>query len=188
MPDRDMFENSLGPNHLLWFDGEYTGLNPDIDVILEIGFIATDFNLSVLDTYSSYVKQEEAVIRELIARNDHWIDKDSEAEEFIRRCSSGEPIEEIDIVLSGIAKKVNEEEVGILAGNSLFTDRSFINTFMPNLASLLHYRMLDVSSFKIYVQSTRGVEFKKLLAHRALSDIEESIEEFRALTQLLEEK
>lgn len=187
MQNKHTFEECASPRHLLWFDGEYTGLNPSSDIILEIGFLATDFDLNVLGSYSSYVKQEESLIKNLMANNNHWETRENEVEEFIEGCSTGIPLNEIDIAISGIVQSVTRGEPGILAGNSLFTDRRFIVAYMPNLSSLLHYRMLDVSSFKIYVQATRGIEYKKDLKHRALADVNESIEEFKALTQLLKE-
>jgi len=123
-----------------------------------------------------------------MAQNDHWLTREIEVEEFIEGCASGTPLSEIDLAISGITQRVTGGEPGILAGNSLFTDRKFINAYMPNFASLLHYRMLDVSSFKIFTQATRGVEFKKELKHRAFADVTESIAEFKALTQLLKEQ
>lgn len=186
MQTRIGFEECARPSNLLWFDGEYTGLDPSNDIILEVGFLATDFDLNILDGYTSFVKQEESNIRDLSSRNIHWSTRESEIEEFIEGCATGTPISEIDLAISGIAKRFTFGNPGILAGNSLFTDRRFILAYLPNFSQLLHYRMLDVSSFKIYAQATQGIEFKKALNHRAFEDIHESIAEYKALTQLLD--
>ena len=70
-----------------------------------------------------------------------------------------------------------------LAGNTIATDRSFLARDMPGLESFLHYRNVDVSSIKelarrwfprAYFQAP-----PKLGNHRALADIQESIEELR---------
>jgi oligoribonuclease len=50
---------------------------------------------------------------------------------------------------------------------------------MPKLASVLHYRMLDVSSWKIVMKGKYGREFEKGKNHRALDDIRESINELK---------
>ena len=70
-----------------------------------------------------------------------------------------------------------------LAGNTVATDRSFLIRDMPNLEAFLHYRIVDVSSIKelsrrwfprayFHAPAKRG-------NHRALADIQESIEELR---------
>lgn len=185
MPVIAGFEQCDRPEYLLWFDGEYTGLDPHNDLVLEIGFVATDFSLNVLDRYSSFVNHDEPEIRRLMARNEWWTSREKEANEIIEGCTEGVPIAEIDLIISGMTKKITDDKLGILAGNSLTTDRGFISANLPNFASLLHYRMLDVSSFKIFAQSKYGLVFRKALKHRAMEDVNESIAEFRALTQLM---
>jgi oligoribonuclease len=64
-----------------------------------------------------------------------------------------------------------------LAGNSIHNDRGFIKQWMPNLDLLLHYRMLDVSSWKLVMQSRYQVSFDKPEVHRAFDDIQASIAE-----------
>jgi oligoribonuclease len=74
-----------------------------------------------------------------------------------------------------------------LAGNSIGTDRMFLNRYMPKLDAHLHYRNIDVSSIKeltrrwfpkVYFQLP-----KKSGGHRALADIRESIAELRYYRQ-----
>lgn len=67
----------------------------------------------------------------------------------------------------------------ILCGNSIGQDRKFVDRYLPQFASRLHYRMLDVSSFKIVHQELYGQSFKKSGTHRALDDIRESIAELQ---------
>jgi oligoribonuclease len=70
-----------------------------------------------------------------------------------------------------------------LAGNTVATDRAFLQRDMPELEAFLHYRIVDVSSIKelsrrwfprAYFNSP-----PKTGNHRALADIQESIEELR---------
>ena len=66
-----------------------------------------------------------------------------------------------------------------LAGNSIHQDRKFIEKEMPVLNKMLHYRMLDVSAWKIYFEQALGKKFLKADNHRALDDINGSIEELK---------
>lgn len=67
----------------------------------------------------------------------------------------------------------------ILAGNSIHQDRKFIDREWAEVAKRLHYRMLDVSAWKVYFENARGEKFLKREAHRALDDIQGSMEELR---------
>lgn len=59
----------------------------------------------------------------------------------------------------------------ILAGNSIHMDRRFIENEWPRLNERLHYRMLDVSSWKVVFENRYGKKFAKREAHRALDNI-----------------
>ena len=73
----------------------------------------------------------------------------------------------------------------ILAGNSIHQDRKFIDREWPELAKRLHYRMLDVSAWKVYMEGARRKKFTKREEHRALDDIRGSIEELKYYTEML---
>ena len=69
---------------------------------------------------------------------------------------------------------------GILAGNSIHTDRSFIARYMPGFDRFLHYRMVDVSSLKLLTRAwfpTAPGRSKVEASHTVLSDIRASIGE-----------
>ena len=88
-----------------------------------------------------------------------------------------------EMVMDYIREHVKSPKTAPLAGNSIATDRGFITRDMPLLDDYLHYRMIDVSSIKelcrrwypkiYYGQPEKG------LAHRALADIRESINELK---------
>src|SRR5258708_36901584 len=68
-----------------------------------------------------------------------------------------------------------------LCGNSIGQDKRFLAKYMPKLDAFLHYRIVDVSSIKTLVSQWYEGKYeapKKKDAHRALSDIEESIAEW----------
>ena len=67
----------------------------------------------------------------------------------------------------------------VLAGNSIHQDRRFIRRQMPELEERLHYRMLDISAWKVYMMAKFGIEMTKTNQHRALEDIRGSIAELQ---------
>jgi oligoribonuclease len=86
-------------------------------------------------------------------------------------------------VLAYLQRFISEPRTAPLCGNSIATDRGFIARDMPELDNFLHYRMVDVSSIKELTRRWyRRVYFgqpAKGLAHRALADIHESVQELR---------
>jgi oligoribonuclease len=78
-----------------------------------------------------------------------------------------------------INKHFDQDEPALLAGNSIHCDRGFIRHWWPNVEKRLHYRMLDVSAWKVVMIGKYGVEYTKLEKHRALDDILESIDEMK---------
>ena len=67
----------------------------------------------------------------------------------------------------------------LFRSNSIAQDRLFIDKYFKNLSARLHYRMVDVSSFKIMLTNLFNIDYKKQNSHRALDDIRESIGELR---------
>ena len=76
-----------------------------------------------------------------------------------------------------------ERHIGILAGNSVWQDAAFMRIHMPRIMKYLHYRILDVSSIKEVIKcwypKDPHLAFEKKSNHRALGDIQESIEELK---------
>jgi len=77
------------------------------------------------------------------------------------------------------SKKYPDKNTIYLAGNSIHQDRRFIRHEWPALDKKLHYRMLDVSAWKVYFENALGTHFNKPEKHRALDDIKGSIEELK---------
>ena len=93
------------------------------------------------------------------------------------------------MVLDYIKQHVPEAKTAPLCGNSIATDRGFIARDMPDLDAHLHYRMIDVSSIKELAKRWYPRVYQsqpaKGLAHRALADILESVQELRYYRQTL---
>lgn len=159
------------PEKLLWVDLEMTGLEPSQDRIIEVGVIITDFEFNELDTYEAIIKQDLDSI-EL----DDWIKEN--LTELLTKVPSGENEQDVERKIIEMCDKHFNGPV-ILAGNSIHQDRRFIRKWWPELEAKLHYRMLDVSSFKVWVMGKQGIAFRKPEQHRALEDIRGSIEELK---------
>ena len=162
---------------LLWVDLEMTGLSPEKDRILEVGVVATDWGMDEIDTYESGVKCARSLMRRRMV-GEFWTKNAQVREALMAENAKGLKLAEVENELVGFVRKNFGKEV-YLAGNSIHQDRKFIEKWWPKLNGLLHYRMLDVSAWKIYFEEAKGKKFAKPEAHRALEDIRGSIEEFK---------
>ena len=162
---------------LLWVDLEMTGLDPEKDHILEVAAIATDMDLNEIANYQAVVKVPESLMDERMV-GEFW-EKNSKSRDALKAQNrDGKPVKEIEQELLDFINQNCDKEL-YLAGNSIHQDRRFIEREMPTLNSKLHYRMLDVSAWKIYFENALGKKFIKPENHRALDDINGSIEELK---------
>lgn len=167
---------------LFWIDLEMTGLDENIHVILEVAAVITDILLNPLDQYHQIVYQPEETLKNM----DEWCVKTHRASGLTAAVPNGKPIDEVE---HDLIKLLNPHFTGndriVLAGNSVNNDRRFIDKYMPDLARKLHYRLVDVSSFKEIFRDRYGIEIKKGNAHRAVDDIFESIHELETYLALV---
>lgn len=162
---------------LLWVDLEMTGLEPDKDKILEVAAIATDMQLNEIATYEAVVKVDDKLIKSRMV-GDFWEKNNKTRDALIAQNETGKPVKEVEKELLDFIDK-NFGKTIYLAGNSIHQDRKFIEREMPELDKKLHYRMLDVSAWKIYFENALDKKFTKPENHRALDDINGSIEELK---------
>ncbi len=162
---------------LLWIDLEMTGLDPLKDRIIEVGVIVTDWDFNELAVFETVIHQPSRVM----ARMDEWNTTQhgkSGLTDKVKESRISEKIAEAEII--SIIKEHFPKNVPILlAGNSIHMDRRFIISRFPKLDALLHYRMLDVSAWKVVFEGKFSKKFAKPENHRALEDIRGSIEELR---------
>lgn len=166
----------IKPTKLLWVDLEMTGLDASKDVILEIAAEVTDFEFKTLASYEALINHPDAVLSGMNewAAQQHGL---SGLTERVR--TQGRPEEEVKHELIGFIKAQFGDEPAVLAGNSIHNDRIFITKWWPEVNALLHYRMLDVTSFKILMRGKYDIEYEKKDAHRAFDDIQASIAELQ---------
>lgn len=162
---------------LLWIDLEMTGLDPEKDKILEVAAIATDMELNEIATYEAVVKVDDDLIKTRMV-GEFWERNKESYDALVAQNQNGRPVKEVEKELLEFLDQNFGKEI-YLAGNSIHQDRKFIEREMPELNKRLHYRMLDVSAWKIYFENALNKKFTKRDNHRALDDINGSIEELK---------
>ena len=168
-------KRSERPTKLLWIDMEMTGLDVQKEVILEVAALVTDFELVVLDRYEAVLSQPQQYLDNM----DDWNKTHHRDSGLIDRVAYGLPPATVESNLISFVEKHFPGERAIIAGNSIAQDRLFIDKYMTRFAAKLHYRMMDVSSWKVMFQGKYQLKFSKRNAHRAIDDIFESLDEMR---------
>jgi oligoribonuclease len=167
------------PTKFLWLDLEMTGLVAEKDVILEVAAEVTGIDLETLDSYEASVQHDRELVLRRIYENSWWKDYPENRDDFVRGLSKAKPVAMVEKELLAFVDHHFGAEPAILAGNSIQSDRAFIKQWMPELELRLHYRMLDVTSWKIVMETMYNVEFEKPEVHRAFDDIQASIAELQ---------
>lgn len=167
-------------SNLVWIDLEMTGLDLVNERIIEIATIITDSDLNVLSEGPTLAIKQERVFFENM---DEWNQEHHGKSGLLDRIAlEGVLQKEAEaMTLAFISKFVSQGEAP-LCGNSIWQDRRFLGQYMPVLESYLHYRIIDVSSIKELANRWRPElqhQLKKSMAHSALIDIRESIEELK---------
>ena len=156
-----------------------TGLDPLEDRILEVGAIITDLDFKELAQYEAVKKVGSTVMKRRMVGS-FWDEFPEVRAQLQAQDATGKNNPTIEgELLAFIDDHIGAETKVLLAGNSIHQDRKFIDNEWPRLAGRLHYRMLDVSAWKVVFEGKYGKKFAKPEAHRALSDIRGSIEELQ---------
>jgi len=168
-------------DRLVWIDCEMTGLSITDDALVEVAALVTDFELNVLgDGVDVLIKPPQESIDQMV----DVVRKMHTSSGLLTELEHGGTIAEAeDAVMTYIREFVPEPRKAPLAGNSVGTDRTFLVRDMPDLVEHLHYRIVDVSSIKELARQWYPRAYfaspQKRGNHRALADIQESIEELR---------
>ena len=165
-------------NNLVWIDCEMTGLDPEVDRLLEIAVIVTgpdllpriegpvlvihqsDEQLDKMDSWNKGTHGKSGLIDKVKASTTTEAEAEARVIEF----------------MSQYVKKGDSP----MCGNTIGQDRRFLVKYMPKLEAFFHYRNLDVSTLKELAKRWRPDvynAFKKQQAHTALADVHESIDE-----------
>ena len=166
---------------LVWVDCEMTGLDLARDALVEVAALVTDAELNILgDGVDVVIKPSPTALGQmgdfvrtmhaesgLLAALDHGLEMRAAEER----------------VLDYVRQFVTEPKKAPLAGNTVGTDRAFLARDMAELEGYVHYRNVDVSSVKELVRRWYPRVYYQAPVksgnHRALADVQESIEELR---------
>ncbi|WP_341974917.1 oligoribonuclease [Microbacterium sp. LTA6] len=168
-------------DRLVWIDCEMTGLDLQVDELVEIAVVITDFELEPIDPgFQIVIKPSDAALENM---ND-FVTKMHESSGLIEEIPLGVSLADAEAqTLAYIKRFVPLERKAPLAGNTIGTDRMFLAKYMPQIDNWLHYRNVDVSSIKELSRRWYPRVFfqapTKDGGHRALADILESIRELR---------
>jgi len=168
-------------DRLVWIDCEMTGLNYVADALIEIACVVTDFELNPLgEGVDLVIKPPAGAVDQM----DDFVRTMHERSGLLRELDSGITLADAEQqVLAYVREHCPEGSRPPLAGNTVGTDRAFLARDMPDLDGFLHYRIVDVSSIKELSRRWYPRVYFAAPAkrgnHRALADIQESIEELR---------
>ncbi|MBF4571010.1 oligoribonuclease [Herbiconiux sp. VKM Ac-1786] len=170
---------SSSSDRLVWIDCEMTGLDLEVDELVEVAVVVTDFDLNLVDPgFSIVIKPDDSALEHMNDFVTNMHATSGLADEIPHGVSLADAEYQ---VLEYILKYVPGAQSAPLAGNTIGTDRMFLAKFMPRVDGHLHYRSIDVSSIKelarrwfprVYFNAP-----EKAGGHRALADILESIRE-----------
>ena len=169
---------SKAGKNLVWLDCEMTGLNPDVDRIIEIAVIVTGPKLeSRTEGPVLVIHQSNAQLDLMDAWNKGTHGKSGLIEKVKTSATTEEQAQEQLIAFLSQYVPANGSP---MCGNSIGQDRRFLAKYMPKLEAFFHYRNLDVSTLKELAKRWRPEvtsAFKKQQRHTALADVHESIDE-----------
>ena len=167
-------------NNLVWLDMEMTGLNPDVDKIIEAAMIITDKDLNILAQSPVYVVHQSD---EILNNMDEWNTNTHTRTGLTDRVKASTFNEEqVEKELLEFMSQWVPERAAPMCGNTIHQDRRFMARWMPKLEQYFHYRNVDVSTLKELARRWRPEIVKGVVkkgAHQALDDIQESIEEMK---------
>src|SRR3990167_4684117 len=171
---------SANPSNLIWIDLEMTGLNPDIDRIIEMATIVTDSHLNILAEGPVYaIHQPDSLLDQM----DDWCTRQHTSSGLVARVKASK-VTEAEACQGTIAflQKYVGAGKSPMCGNSVWQDRRFLTKYMPELEKYFHYRLVDVSTLKELAlrwapKIYNGIQ--KESRHLALDDIRDSIEELK---------
>ncbi|XP_034252965.1 probable oligoribonuclease [Thrips palmi] len=168
-------------NRLVWVDLEMTGLDFNEHHIMEAACLVTDSELNIIgEGVDIIINQPDTVLEKM---NDWCIEHHGQSG-LTESCKNSKiSLAQAEDQLLSYLEKHTTKGTCPLAGNSVYMDRLFLMKYMPRVNDHLHYRIVDVSTVKElcrrWAPKTYAGAPKKKLAHRALGDIKESIQELK---------
>ncbi len=184
-PNEVPLQRKQSPTNLVWLDLEMTGLDAQVNVILQAALITTSADLTPLEEFSVDIWQPEAALSTMtpFVREMHektgLIERVRRSKTELRRAE-----QQLLEIVSGWCPYG-----AVLCGNSIWQDRRFVDRYMPGLSGYLTYRLLDVSSIKVLAKTWYGQTALYTKPsdgeHDALVDVRNSIKELAHYKKVL---
>lgn len=157
-----------------------TGLDPHRHVIIEIATLLTDDHLNIVAEGPDLVVH--ATPEELAEMGPYVTEMHTKSGLLEAVKASTITVEDAQRqTLAFLSAHIDEPRSVPLCGNSIGTDRRFLQEYMPDLEAFFHYRNVDVSTVKELAKRWQPEVIaampEKESHHRALDDIRESIDE-----------
>lgn len=188
-------------SRLAWIDLETTGLDPHKGKLLEVAFIATEADLSVVEgsAGSWIIGYDEAELnKDIFPLCDDYVTNmhlESGLFEALLQHAAGRVIVRQSMVEEKLRRRLHDfgctnclspftegEYKSPLCGSSVHFDRAWLGVHMPDILRLLSYRNIDVSSVQELVDRWyRPPKESKKGTHRALTDLQASIQQLQTL-------
>jgi len=164
--------------NLVWLDCEMTGLDPEVDRLIEIAVVVTGPNLEPrVEGPVFVIHQSDAQLDKM----DAWNKGTHGRSGLIDKVKASTTTEaEAEAGLIEFIRQYVPKGKAPMCGNSIGQDRRFLVKYMPKLEAFFHYRNLDVSTLKELSRRWKPevyASFKKAQKHTALADVHESIDE-----------
>ena len=164
-----------------------TGLDVTRDALIEVAVVITDADLNIVDPGIDVLITPPA---EALEGMNDFVRQMHTSSGLLEELPSGTTMEDAQQqVLDYIRRFVPTPKKALLAGNSVGTDKMFLEANMPLVIDHLHYRLVDVSSIKELAKRWYRKAFEeapvKHGGHRALADILESIQELEYYRRVL---
>jgi oligoribonuclease len=179
---------------LVWIDLETTGLDErrGRGEILEYAIVLTDLELNEIDSLQGVIAHDTEWIYDIMedyALHMHAesgllqevIDASTQTDIFGREAVGQERIK----IMGMLLRHKDPNTTFVIAGNSVSFDRRWLKEHMCEVEKILHYRQLDVSSYKVGFPDIFGTKTSE--EHRAMADIRASIEQQRLMRQIVAE-
>ncbi len=167
-------------DNLIWIDMEMTGLQPEVNRVIEVAAVITDRDLNVLHACEPVAVRQSAAV---LAGMDAWNTETHTRSGLVARVLASTVSEDecAEIFIRQFEAFVPRGK-SPMCGNTIGQDRRFMARWLPAMESYFHYRSIDVSTLKELARrwSPKDVWVStSTRKHQAIADIEESIEELR---------
>lgn len=174
---------------IVFLDLETTGLNPELDSILQIAFQCVDPESLELvgEPFVSDIALTELAAGRLYTNS--YIRDMHRNSGLLARLESQTEEDKIKLSLTQVHQNAYDRLFDIpitfdvacltLAGNSVHFDLGFLKKHMPRLAHVFSHHLLDISVLRMFEDSYGSGGLHPEKKHDALDDVMSSIEQFR---------